>query len=166
MRNERGQHNHSQRQGRSSSVMSVGDKSVLVSSYWYNVSSYFFMCPHATIYVPSCYYICVFILLYMYSERQKRPSVMRAGDKSVGSIKALFRLYPGCIKGVLSLFCFYRREHWPGLLLRLRCLDVHSSQSGAMRIGRNVLHTNGTARPRHTRHATPQTTCAHAFCAH
>ncbi len=87
------------------------------------------MCPHATIYVPSCYYICVFILLYMYCERQKRPSVMRAGDKSVGSIKALFRLYPGCIKGVLSLFCFYRREHWPGLLLPLRCLDVHSSQS-------------------------------------
>ena len=34
------------------------------SASYYNVSSYYHMCPHTTIYVSSYYYICVRILLY------------------------------------------------------------------------------------------------------
>jgi hypothetical protein len=42
------------------------------SCYYICVLMLLYMCPHATMYVSSCYYICVLILLYMCPETGER----------------------------------------------------------------------------------------------
>ena len=63
------------------------------------------MCPHTTIYVSWCCYICVLILLYMCPHTTHLLSCIESSHASheltkiyQGSIKALFKLYSGSIK--------------------------------------------------------------------